>query len=153
MINQKTIASSALFLVLLAGCAGKELTAVPVNESLDTCDACHMSVKDNGYAAEALTANGKVYKFDDIGCLAGYLKGHPDIKPAVVFIQDVSTREWLSAKDAFYVEAGDVQTPMEFGIHAFKTADAAGFFAKAHPGARALKWKEVSSIERKMEMN
>ena len=35
------------------------------------CEHCHMTIADPRFAAELVTCTGKVYVFDDVGCLAG----------------------------------------------------------------------------------
>ena len=40
----------------------------------DACDFCIMGVADNRFGAELITKKGKIYKFDDIHCLIGFIK-------------------------------------------------------------------------------
>ena len=49
----------------------------PLDPAIDACAQCKMSVKDSGYAAEVIVADGRIYKFDDIGCLLNYLSANP----------------------------------------------------------------------------
>ena len=55
----------------------------------DTCDFCIMGVADNRFGAEIITNKGKIYKFDDIHCLLGFMKANtvpPKEQKSIVFI-------------------------------------------------------------------
>src|SRR5207244_2312985 len=41
----------------------------------DECYFCKMPYADTKFGAEIITVKGKIYKFDDIGCLLKFLKG------------------------------------------------------------------------------
>ena len=107
----------------------------PLDPAIDACAQCKMSVKDSGYAAEVIAADGRVYKFDDIGCLLNYLSANPSVKAAARYVQDSSTHAWVALEKAYYVVSKEVPTPMSYGIHAFASKAAASSFAKARKEA------------------
>jgi copper chaperone NosL len=130
---------------LLPACSGKVPAPVSVNEAADTCAACGMTVRNNGFAAELLNRDGQVLKFDDAGCLLRYFGEHPELKKAFAFVQDRNTREWVPATEAFYVTSAEDPTPMGSGIHAYGKEASAAIFAKAHPASVRADWQSLSS--------
>ena len=106
-----------------------------LDPAIDACAQCKMSVKDSGYAAQAIAEDGRVYWFDDIGCLLNCLSANPSIKAAARYVQDAKKRVWLPLESASYVVSKDAPTPMGYGIHAFASEEAAALFAKSLKGS------------------
>ena len=48
----------------------------PIKLGQDACSFCKMSIADNHFGAEIMTKKGKVYKFDDMHCIAGFMKAN-----------------------------------------------------------------------------
>ena len=122
--------AGALAMTSLAaqGASQKAPGPVPLDPAIDICAKCGMSVKDLGYTAELIADNGKVYKFDDLGCLLAYQKDNPSVVAAARYVQDAGSHVWVALESAFYVVSKDLATPMGYGIHAFaKKADAQEF--------------------------
>jgi copper chaperone NosL len=120
---------SSVFITVLAGCAGKVYSPSPINEAVDVCAECGMTVRDNGYASEIITADGKVLKFDDVGDLFKYARENRSLSVGAEFVQDKNTKEWLALDKAYLVTNRSVPTPMNWGIHAFKTKEEADKFS------------------------
>ena len=127
--NQAIILIFSIFLALAAGCAARVYSPVPINEAVDVCAECGMTVRDNGYASEIIRTDGKVLKFDDVGDLFKYLRENPSTKVGAEFVQDRNTKEWLALDKAYLVTNTAVPTPMNWGIHAFKTIEEADEFS------------------------
>lgn len=146
-----------VFAMMLVGCTAKnEVAAQPIDENVDTCAKCHMGVKDNGYAAQYITEDGKSVKFDDIGCMEKYSNEHTDVKIAGKFIQDVNSNEWVKYEEASYVFDLDTPSPMGYGVHAFKEKATAEKFAADKQGelltAEQIKTHEWKQDKSKMMM-
>lgn len=140
--------ATALLLALIFGypslALAEDVKPAPIDPAIDACAQCKMSIKDSGYAAEVIATDGRVYKFDDIGCLLTYLAANPSVKPAARFVQDSSTHAWLPLARANYVVSKEVPTPMGYGIHAFGSKDAAVSFAKARKdGAKVVALADI----------
>jgi len=135
----------ALALASVAGAAAENAPPpAALDPAIDACAKCKMSVKDSGYAAQVIAAEGRVYKFDDLGCLLAYLKANPALKPAARYVQDAGTKAWLSLEAAYYVVAKEVETPMGYGVHAFATKGAAEAFAAARKaGTKVVRLSEL----------
>ncbi len=125
---------------LFGGCEKKDYTkeAAKMHWDRDMCERCKMAISDRKFAVQAVDAQGKVYKFDDIGCLIlWHKKEHPEIVLKKIWVTDAKTGEWIDAKRACYTT--DNLTPMGYGFGAHK---------KAPPNKRCISFAEV---EKEME--
>lgn len=139
-------------LLVLAACGKKEsVQPQPIDEAVDTCAQCHMAIKNNGYAAQYVTADGKSVKFDDIGCLHKYVGEHKEENIVESFVQDSGTKEWVTLKDATYVDAMNVSTPMGYGVHAFKDKAAAEKFIQEKGTGKVMTYEQLQQHEWKMD--
>ncbi len=107
-----------VFLVICSACGSQELKAVAI-EPGEMCTFCKMAISQKRFAAEFINKDGEVFKFDEIGCMARYLKQHPQT-PAVYFVADSDSGEWLEGNRATYVHSSEFETPMSGGIIAFR---------------------------------
>ncbi|MBN6188868.1 nitrous oxide reductase accessory protein NosL [Aneurinibacillus sp. BA2021] len=145
-------AAMFVLMLLLAACGKQEsVQPQPVDEAVDTCAQCHMTVKNNGYAAQYVTEDGKSVKFDDIGCLYKHTVDHAEEKMAGMFVQDRGTRSWVPLKEASYVQASNVPTPMGYGIHAFTEKASAEAFIKEKGRGQLLTYEQLQQHEWKMD--
>jgi copper chaperone NosL len=98
----------------------------PGPASLDTrneaCASCRMAVSDARFAAQ-LVAPGELPRFfDDLGCLADYLKAGRAPAGALAFVADHRTKGWLAADRAVYTRVPGLATPMGSHVIAHETA-------------------------------
>ena len=92
----------------------------PIKLNLDNCDFCKMSIADGKYAAEVITQKGRIYKFDDIGCMINYCKQNANTKIACYYVSDFAQENVLiPAETAFFLSGGVIQSPMRGGIIGF----------------------------------
>jgi len=102
-----------LFALLLAGCArGPALPAQPDTKH-DACGWCRMAVSDLRFAAQLVAPNEEPRFFDDIGCLATFLKaGGAPAKGQLAYVADHRTKQWVRASTALYTKVPGLLTPM-----------------------------------------
>lgn len=125
-IMQKPTRLLWLALVLMAACSAGEIKPVPIEDG-DMCSSCKMAISEKQFAAEIITEDDAVLKFDDLACLLRYRQGQGDkLKAAAIFVTDYETRQWLKAEDAFFSRSDTVKTPMGGGILAFGDRSKAG---------------------------
>jgi len=79
----------------------------------DTCDYCKMHISDIKFAGEYILKDGRVKKFDDLGCLALSYASEKD-KVKEVWVKDFETQKWLKSDSAIFVSG--FTTPMAFGF-------------------------------------
>ena len=109
------LASLALF-----GCTKEPLKAVDIGKD-ELCTSCRNMIVDKHYAAEFITRDGFVRKFDDIACMIQHAK--TKVKKdsiAAYFAMDFPSSQWVSAQEAKYVRSDKFKTPKDGGILAFK---------------------------------
>lgn len=110
---------------LVASCG--EPAARPIAYGKEVCRHCHMTIADARFAAELVTVKGKVYVFDDVGCLAAFV-GSGKVPAAEIhsmWVNDFLHPDVrLEARDAAYLRVDSLQTPMGSHLIAFRPADA-----------------------------
>lgn len=99
--------------VLVAGCGGGALKPEPLDLGREACAYCRMTISQSDVASQVL-APGELPKFfDDLGCLAHYLKATTAVADgAVIYVADHRTREWVRAGEAVFSRVPMLATPM-----------------------------------------
>ncbi len=83
----------------------------------ETCSECGMHITDVKFAGEYVTSDGRVKKFDDLGCLVeSYIKEKD--KVVNIWVKDFDTGVWIGSDEAVFVEG--FTTPMNYGFVAFR---------------------------------
>ena len=123
-------------------CAGGAARPAPLDTRNEPCASCRMSVSATVFASQ-IVAPGEVPRFfDDLGCLADYLKAGKAPKDATAFVADHRTREWVRAERAVYTRVDGLATPM--ASHVIAHADLAS--RDQDPDARGGRPVEVSAF-------
>ena len=131
--------------MLLAGCGSADPSRPPVVRlGQEACENCRMIISDERFAAALVNADGETLKFDDLGCLIQHETdgGRPT---TVYWVRDFKGNGWLNARDAVFVHARSLVSPMGFGLAACTTAQAAADAAKK-AGSRMLRFDELSGF-------
>jgi copper chaperone NosL len=109
-----------LILIALAACRNGAIEPVDIAAE-DMCAQCKMAISEKRFAAEFIDRDGQPFKFDDIACMAGYIKQRGGReKISVYFVSDFDSRQWVKAEAAYYVRSPEIKTPMSGGVVAFK---------------------------------
>jgi len=104
-----------------------------------------MAISEKRYAAEFIDSEGQAFKFDDIGCMANFIKSKKNpAKTIASFVMDFDERQWIKAEDAYYVRSSELRTPMNGGIIGFKTESKAQEAAGKFRG-QMLRFKDVAN--------
>lgn len=140
-----------LLLLILSGCkAGPE----PINYGHDECDFCRMLITDNRYGAELVTDKGKIFKFDEVGCLIEYaiVKNFLGDANQQFLVTDFSKPETLiNATKAFFVENENFRSPMGSNVMAFDSEVSRQKFT-AESGGNLLNWLDVIELVKQRSM-
>ncbi len=132
------------FLLLLlsglffSGCEKKKIgEPVSIHWDRDACERCNMIISDRRFAFEIINPiNGKVHKFDDMGCGIMWLKENNVSwkNKAFMWIINAKNGKWINAKKAYYT-TGNI-TPMAYGL--------AGYTKSTLPkGKKAIDFKQA----------
>lgn len=124
--------------VFFVGCSPKP---EPIVIGKDRCASCKMAIADNRFSAEWLTDKGRVYKFDDLRCLNAFLTvPSAGVQPGSAYLSAYDEpATLLPAQQAWLWESGNLRTPMNGHVAAFKDSSAATALHATMPG-RLTKW-------------
>ncbi|WP_107951423.1 nitrous oxide reductase accessory protein NosL [Lysinibacillus parviboronicapiens] len=111
--------------VLLVGCGDKTYVPREIVGETDVCKICNMSIVHNEYVGQIALKNGDFEMFDDLGCLMEYIKANGENEIGAAFIKDANNDEWIDVFKATFIYNKEYWTPMNYGVLAFKTKDAA----------------------------
>jgi len=133
--------------LMVLSCGRRDVSQPPeVHFGEDVCTACGMIISDERYAAALWVVDeyGEYtpMRFDDIGEMAQWERGHPAAEIAARFVGLVDADNWSSAGEAIYVQSSELHTPMAYGIVAFASSDLAQARANSVKGA-VLTYEEV----------
>jgi copper chaperone NosL len=120
-----TIPKLAIFSIIVLFLVSCNTSPEPFQPGKDNCYACKMAISDTRFGAELITKKGKIYKFDDLHCLAGFLGSkaaeEKDIAQTLTINFD-KPNSFLDVEKAVYLIGEGVKSPMG--------SNAAGFASK-----------------------
>lgn len=133
--------AAALGLALAGGACGKPadpLAPPAIVYGEDVCDECGMILSDERFAAATVVdgaAGPEPRRFDDIGDMFSYHRGHGDLVVRRWYVHDLDSLAWLDAETAHFVRGEGIRSPMGSGLAAFATAERAAAYAAEVGGA------------------
>lgn len=130
--GQLPVAAATTLSLLILGCArGAGSIRPQIEYGVDACDECRMVISDPTWASVAVNREGRVVRFDDLHCLAGFLAGQRgDWR---VWVHVVDTDAWLDASGAWFTRRTERVTPMGSGWTAYARHTAAASGSSAEP--------------------
>lgn len=116
----------------------------PITLNVDACEYCRMTISDARFGGEAVTATGRVHKFDSIECLAGFARtATPGTVRGLYVIDTQHPGTFVPAELAGYLTGGFLHSPMGRSVVAFATPLAAEE-QRAMLGGTLTTWAELS---------
>ncbi|WP_409340596.1 nitrous oxide reductase accessory protein NosL [Paenibacillus sp. MBLB4367] len=151
----------SLLIALISGCGEKTYKPVAINEETDKCEICNMQVKDDAFAVQLTTKEGKTYKFDDLGCMNEWKQKNGTVSIGASFVRDFNNKEWIDYDDAAYVYDPSLKSPMAYGIYSFKDQKSAQAFIDEQKKGKLLtasdlknhSWKQNTDMMKPMDMS
>ncbi|MDQ0087073.1 copper chaperone NosL [Paenibacillus anaericanus] len=134
-----------LGIFLLVGCGQKKYTPQAINEDVDVCVICNMQVKDDAFATQIVTKDGKSLKFDDIGCMNEWKQKNGEDHIGMDYVRDYNDKEWIQFNTATYVYDSSFRTPMAYGVISFKDKKSAEDFVHDQGAGQILSANELSN--------
>ena len=108
----RRLAAALALALALAGC-GRPAGPVQPDTKHDACGWCRMAVSDLRFAAQLVAPSEEPRFFDDVGCLATFLKsGGAPASGQVAWVADHRTKQWVRASSAVYTKVPGLLTPM-----------------------------------------
>jgi hypothetical protein len=100
---------------MLTGCGSES----KINSDIKICPQCNMELTKSKINTAILHNGSDIYYFDDIGCLALYIKeNNIDIKGASIEVFSNDTKKFIDARKANY--SINATTPMHYGFSAYE---------------------------------
>ena len=120
----------------------------PIAYGEATCDFCRMTVGDERFGSEFVTAHGKVMTFDSIECLAGYAAQVVASGTAgEAYVADFThPGTLLHADKALFLRATTLHSPMGRGLVAVPTGTDITALIKSLGAGRPLSWSDVITL-------
>jgi len=143
-IFSKLVKSSTVIILvmLLSSCSQNGPDPIVINK--DNCAFCKMTISEESFASELITQKGRVYKFDDITCLVGFKKENTDKMVSQHYVHYyLGKNELIVAESAHYIQGGEISSPMNGNIAAFKTGEEAKEYQKKL-NASIIDWKSIT---------
>lgn len=142
-LNAGAVKMIAFMIVLSCATACKPKGAVPIHVNKDECDHCKMTLTDARFAAELITSKNRVYKFDDISCLIGYIKENSSIEQASIWICDYQDpTQFVKIEEAHFVQSEEIRSPMGGHTIAFANAELAKEFSAKY-NTQVSNWSQL----------
>lgn len=117
----------------------------PIHYGKDACHHCKMTLVDNKFGAEIVTAKGKIFKFDDTNCLLNFITSGPLAEKDIAhcLITDfASPGVLIDARSAFYIKSEQIKSPMASNIAAFVSKTDLNGYNNSWKGDE-LNWRDL----------
>ena len=140
------IYSISLFIIVLVFACSQKTEEIKYNS--DECAYCTMQIRDNKYAAEIVSDEGSVYKFDSIECLTGYalVKNIIEDKSQKFYVCDFNNPDNLiDARKAYFVQNKNFRSPMGLNVQAFSSEADRNEFVRSNGGDKTS-WEKVVNM-------
>jgi len=149
-MNKKLGVLLIMSAAIISGCNNSTMEPEEINPEIDVCEVCNMSIANENYATEVVTADGEVYKFDDIGCMDEFMEREAPLKEenaAKQYVRDVDTGEWVELEKAFHAYHPDFWTPMANGVVSFKDKESAEKYVNEQGMGEVLDYESLENHE------
>ena len=131
----------------LAGCGGDNEVSldppdVKYNEDISEMG---MFVVDPRFTVAYLPDDGDWILFDDLGEMFRYrVMRYPNDNVRVIWVNDFHGKDWLNVEVAWFLQSPQINTPMGWGIAAFRDESAARKL-QSELGGELMSWSEVQN--------
>lgn len=118
----------------------------PFRYGVDLCHTCKMGIVDRKFGSELVTKTGKVYKFDDIGCMVRLMKSGALDQNELVHILVIDFEretQLVDVNECKFVFGEDIRTPMNFNTAAFKNDNVALEFKSQGNNRQIVNWDYI----------
>jgi copper chaperone NosL len=120
----------------------------PIRYGKDECFHCKMTLTDKRFGAEVVTGKGKIYKFDDLNCLANFLKegtvAEADIAQ-IVAVDFKKTGSFVDVNKAFFLQNEAIKSPMRADLASFSDKKDLEAVKAEIGGGKEMTWGEVQN--------
>lgn len=136
-----------ILLVLLTTLVACSADPRPIVLGQDACHHCKMALMDPKFGAELVTEKGKIFIFDDVNCMLGYMdseEGKTQVFKHTLVMDYLNPGTLIDANFAHYLKSSEFKTPMASEVVAFPDFDLLEEY-KAKNGGVYLAWGELTT--------
>lgn len=138
----KVAVAASILTLFLSSCSTKPQ---PFKYGSDVCDHCKMTIIDPKFGGEIITKKGKAYKFDDIVCMATFLKSSEIKEDQIlqkVVVNYSKQNDFVDVDKAFFLVSPALKSPMAGNSAAFISNAEAEKVKTSTPG-EIQRWKDL----------
>lgn len=120
----------------------------PIRYGQDECADCSMIISDQRFGAEIITHKGKIFKFDDVGCLHSFVERGAVPRDAVKssLVSDFNHPEnFIPLEQAFFLQSDSLKSPMRTDCAAFTSTEELKKIQEKLGGGRQGRWSELAN--------
>ena len=139
---RKTSITLLASLSVLASCT---VAPEPIHYGNDNCTHCDMTIMDNRYGTEIVTKKGKIFKFDSVECLVGFLRKEeqgPETMKYFLFTSFNTPGILVDATTSYVLHSKELPSPMGRFLTAFEDEATALEFRNRF-GGKILSWDKL----------
>lgn len=132
-----------VLLITISACTS---SPEPLQYQKDSCAFCKMKLMDAKFGAEIITEKGKVYKFDDTGCMLNFEKqnlGSQKIAQELV-IDYSNPGKLVNALTSFYIKCAGAKSPMGSDLASFEKEENENKYIQQLQGEK-INWNEIKN--------
>ncbi len=118
----------------------------PIRYGQDNCQNCKMTLTDKRFGAEIITKKGKVFKFDDLNCLAKFLQAGTESDANIAQIVTVDFKKagaFVDVQKAFFLHNEAIKSPMRGDVASFADQKDLDAVKAEVGGGKQLNWAEL----------
>jgi copper chaperone NosL len=146
VVMKPTKLAFTLLLVILTSCKPE---AEKIIVGKDVCAECKMTVADPKFGGEIVTKKGKVYKFDDVQCIAKFLH-HRGVELSdidqTLFVNYNDPSRFIKVGAAEFVVSSLIRSPMGGNAIAFPDKQSAVKKSVDYEGSKVTNWSTLYNI-------
>ncbi len=138
----RTVCIALVALLTAPACAPP--APVAIDTKSDACARCRMSIDTLAHAAEIVTSDGDIRKYDSLGCLLGDYREQTrgGRRVAGAWVVDYDTKAWLKAEEARYALVNLPTDHMGFGAVA-ASSQAAALKLAGGDASKVVDWQTL----------
>ncbi len=131
--------------ILVVGLTSCSTDPQKIEIGKDACSFCKMSIVDSHFGGEILTKKGKVYKFDDVHCLLGFIKANTidnKLTKEIYFVNFEEPYNLIEASKAILLKSNNLHSPMGGNIAGFSDRNKMNKTSSTTKG-KEITWQEL----------
>jgi copper chaperone NosL len=120
------VQAPAIAMILVFFCSACDVEPEALHFGDDACSFCKMTLMDEKFGAEVVTAKGKIFKFDDINCMLNFIKDNNISDQDVKFMLVTDYQhagKLLDVNLAYFLSSDEIRSPMGGNVAAFSSVE------------------------------